>query len=328
MKKFLIIILSVLLIILAGTGFYINSILDQVGETAIIDKDTGEIVDTPEENGISSNAPTVKETGIINILLMGNDRRSKDDPGHSDSMMIASIDKKQKVVKITSLMRDMYVPIPGKEDNRINTAYLYGGPALSIKTVNTNFNMNIEDYISVDFFALEEIINQVGGVPIDIKREEIKVINQYIDNLNNISDGTERADRITSSGLQTLSGRQAVAYSRVRYVGRDDFERTERQRKVLNEIFKAGKAISITKVPDLIGTFLPNVETSLSKTEILDIAIAMLGFNTQDIEQFRIPADGTYKDEWVGEMLVLKPDIEANKKLLHEFIFGANDINE
>ena len=328
MKKFLIIILSVLLIILAGTGFYINSILDQVGKTAIIDKDTGEIVDTPEEKGISSNAPTIKETGIINILLMGNDRRSKEETGHSDSMMIASIDKKQKVVKITSLMRDMYVPIPGKKDNRINTAYLYGGPALSIKTVNTNFNMNIEDYISVDFFALEEIINQVGGVPIDIKKSEIKVINQYINNLNNISDGTEKADRITSSGLQTLTGRQAVAYSRVRYVGRDDFERTERQRKVLNEIFKAGKAISITKVPDLIGTFLPNVETSLSKAEILDIAIAMLGFNTQDIEQFRIPTDSTYKDEWVGEMLVLKPDIEANKKLLHEFIFGANDINE
>ena len=325
MKKVLIITLTILLIILIGSGAYIYNMLNQIQENPVVNPDTGEPVKDRKELGINDNAPVTKDTGIKNILLLGIDSRTKDEPARSDSIMIASIDKKNSTVKITSLMRDMYVPIPGKKDNRINTAYIFGGPSLSIKTINTNFNMDIEDYVEVDFFSLETIIDEVGGVPIEIKKAEVKVINQYINNLNDISTDGTKTPRVTTSGLQTLTGRQAVAYCRIRYVGRDDFERTERQRRVLNELFKKGKSIGLSNIPNLVAKILPDVQTSLSKTEIIELGVAMLGFNTENLEQSRIPADGSYSDEWVGDMLVLKPDLEKNTELLHDFIYGTTE---
>lgn len=323
MKKVLIITLTILLIVLIGSGAYIYNMLNQIQENPVVNPDTGEPVKNRGELGINDNAPVTKDTGIKNILLLGIDSRTKDEPARSDSIMIASIDKKNSTVKITSLMRDMYVPIPGKKDNRINTAYIFGGPSLSIKTINTNFNMDIEDYVEVDFFSLETIINEVGGVPIEIKRAEVKVINQYINNLNDISTDGTKTPRVTTSGIQTLTGRQAVAYCRIRYVGRDDFERTERQRRVLNELFKKGKSIGLSNIPNLVAKILPDVQTSLSKTEIIELGIAMLGFSTENLEQSRIPADSSYSDEWVGDMLVLKPDLVKNTELLHNFIYGT-----
>ena len=325
MKKVLIITLTILLIVLIGSGAYIYNMLNQIQENPVVNPDTGEPVKDRKELGINDNAPVTKDTGIKNILLLGIDSRTKDEPARSDSIMIASIDKKNSTVKITSLMRDMYVPIPGKKDNRINTAYIFGGPSLSIKTINTNFNMDIEDYVEVDFFSLETIINEVGGVPIEIKKTEVKVINQYIDNLNDISTDGTKTPRVTTSGIQTLTGRQAVAYCRIRFVGRDDFERTERQRRVLNELFKKGKSIGLSNIPNLVAKILPDVQTSLSKTEIIELGIAMLGFSTENLEQSRIPADDSYSDEWVGDMLVLKPDLEKNTELLHDFIYGTTE---
>jgi len=309
---------------LTSTAAYIYKILDLIQQSPLIDPDSGDpIGNDPDARkkalGIPDDAPS--GTGVVNILLLGLDNRSKNEPGHSDAIMIASIDKVNRTIKLTSLMRDMYVSIPGKNNNRINTAYFMGGPSLAIKTINSNFKLNIEDYAIVDFFALEEIIDKVDGIPIDVKQNEIKYINQYIDELNKISRDGTWTPYIESPGLQTLTGRQAVAYSRVRYVGRDDFERTERQRRVMNELFKKAASVGVTRLPDLVTTILPNVETSMTKNEIISLGIAVLGFGKKDLEQFRIPADGTFSDEYVGKMLVLMPDLEENTRLLHEFIY-------
>ncbi len=331
MKRILVVSLAVALVLLIGSGAYVYNMLGMVQGSALVDPETGNpIGNDPEVKkdvlNISEDAPSQKDTGVINILLFGIDSGKQDEPARSDSIIIASIDKNNKSIKLTSLMRDMYVPIPGRKDNRINTSYIFGGPTLAIKTVNSNFNMNIEDYITVDYFAMEAIVDEVGGIPIDIKQAEIRVINEYIDDLNKLSKSGSKAPHMTKSGLQTLSGREAVAYSRVRFVGRDDFERTERQRRVLNEVFKKGKTVGVIKIPDLVGKILPNVETSLTKTEIIELGIMILGFNKQEIEQFRIPADGHYKDEWVSsDMLVLKPDLVSNTKLLHEFIYETKE---
>jgi LCP family protein required for cell wall assembly len=328
MKKILITTLIILLVALIGAGAYVYNLLDMM-ETQLVDSETEEVIpETPEEKkeslGISKEAPTKEDTGVTNILLFGLDNRKDSEPGHSDAIMIASIDRKNKSIKLTSLMRDMYVDIPGKKDNRINTAYFMGGPALAIKTVNTNFDMNIEDYVTVDFHALEQIINLVDGIEIELSKAEAKAINEYIDELNKISKDGTKVKRITKSGLQTLNGRQATAYARIRSVGRDDFERTERQRRVMSELFKKAKNISVTKIPELVTTVLPNVKTSLDKGEIVDLAIAVLGFGTKDIEQFRIPTDGSFSDKKIDGMLVLAPDIEKNTEALHNFIYGTN----
>lgn len=325
MKKFLMVLLSLLLAVLIGTGIYIYKLLDLVQESPVLNPDTGKPIEDPSDIGIDPEAPDPVETGVINIMLFGTDNRNRDEQSRSDSMMIASIDKKNKTVKVTSLMRDMYVPIPGKGDNRLNTAYLYGGPSLAIKTVNYNFKMNITDYISVDFFSMEKIIDEIGGILIDIKQNEISNINEYIEKLDKMHNDGKKTPLLTEPGLQVLSGRQAVSYCRIRSAGNGDFERTERQRRVLNELFKKGKQLGVSRIPGLVAKILPEVETSLSKTEIIDLAIAMIGFSTSDIEQFRLPVNGAYTDERINGMMVLMPDMEKNRQLLHEFIYGKDE---
>lgn len=336
MKKFLITALSILLVFLIASATYIYVLLDQLENNSLADyadssdlSDFSDSSDSQEEVpssdkdlGISETAPKTSKTGVINILLFGLDSKVENSVSRSDTIMIATIDKKNQVIKLTSLMRDMYVPIPGRDKNRINTAYIFGGPSLAIKTVNTNFDLDIRHYVTVDFFGLEKIIDQVGGVTIDVKKQEIPYINSCIQELNSLNKNTKPAPLLKNPGPQTLNGRQAVAYARVRKVGNGDFERTERQRRVLVELFKKIKTINPLKLPGLVSTMLPYVETNLSKTEILSLGISVLGFKNKDIIQYRLPVDGTYESKRIDGMAVLVPDLEKNKVLLHDFIYG------
>jgi LCP family protein required for cell wall assembly len=325
MKKAFIIALSILLALLIASATYIYIILDRIqdnslGKSPDSPKPSGKLTD--EDLGISETAPKASETGVINILLFGLDSREENQVSRSDTIMIATIDKKNQAIKLTSLMRDMYVSIPGRRNNRINAAYVFGGPALAMKTVNTNFDLDIRYYITVDFFGLEKIIDQVGGITIDVKSQEIRHVNSCITELNNLNKDTNPSPLLTTAGPQTLNGRQAVAYSRVRKVGNADFERTERQRKVLTELFKKASTISPLEVPGLVSAVLPNVETNLPKMEILSLGTAVLGFKNKNIMQYRIPVDGAFKHQRIDGMAVLVPDLEKNKTLLHNFLYG------
>ena len=191
-----------------------------------------DIPKVPEQIGIDTTifkpAETVLKKGdtITNILLLGIDSRDpKSDVGRSDSIMILTIDEKNDKLKVTSIMRDSLVSIDGHGQEKINHAHAYGGALLSLKTVNQNYNMNIMNYIKVDFFGMAKLIDYVGGVEIDVSASEVPLINSY---------GTEVAIiektqivPVVKAGPQNLSGSQAVAYSRIRYVGRDDFQRTK-----------------------------------------------------------------------------------------------------
>lgn len=257
-------------------------------------------------------------SGITNIVFFGLDRRSPKESSRSDTIMVISLDEKKQKIKVTSLMRDMYIPIPGKGKNRINSAYAFGGASLAIKTINTNFGLEIKDYVTVDFFGLEKLIDTLGGVSINVSNQEAKFLNEYLEEVNNITGNTVSGIK---GGSQTLNGRQAVAYCRIRYVGHGDYERTERQRKVLNEILKKLKKNGVTKLPKTISTILPYVKTSLSSGEILKLGIKGIGFKTDNIVQYRLPVDGTYKSQYISGMAVLVPNIEENKIKLYEFIY-------
>jgi LCP family protein required for cell wall assembly len=333
MKKIVISVLLILLAFLIGTAGYIYYLLDQIQRNSFIDPSNSTDSSEPqvtdrkpsrEDLGISDTAPDSKETGVVNVLLFGLDSRAKNQNSRSDTIMIATIDKKNEAIKLTSLMRDMYVSIPGREDNRINTAYIFGGPTLAIKTVNTNFNLDIQYYATVDFFGLEKIIDQVGGVTIDVKKEEIKYLNSALNELNRLNKDTEPSPLITEAGPQTLNGRQAVAYARIRKVGHADFERTERQRTILTQLFKKVKTINPLKLPGLVATVLPYVETNMPTTEILKLGASVLGFKSKDIIQYRIPVNGTFKSQRIRGMAVLVPDLEKNRELLHNFLYGDN----
>ncbi|MFU0800618.1 MAG: LCP family protein [Xylanivirga thermophila] len=321
MKKFLTTILIILIIALVGAGAYTAIQLNRIKETPL-DEIDGDNKITEKDLGISDSAPDEKDTGVINILLFGVDRRTENEKPRSDSIMIATIDKKYKCVKLTSIMRDTFLPIPGKEDNRINAAYAFGGPSLAIRTVNSNFNMDIQRYVTVNFQGMEKIIDTLGGVEIELTKGEPKVLNQYLDELNKLDKEGKKSPYIKNTGLQKLDGKQAVAYCRIRYVGNGDYKRTERQRTVLNELFKKAKTVSPMKIPELVTTIIPYIETNMSKTEMLTLGASVMGFKDKELKQFRLPVEGAYTGKKIRGMEVLVPDIEANTNLLHSFIYG------
>lgn len=311
-KTIIMIILSAVILGILGVTIYGYSILNRAKQTKLPSSD--------EELGITptSTPQGEKKPDVVNIAFFGLDTRNPNAETRSDSIMVVSIDRKDEKVKVASLMRDMYVPIPGKQDNRINTAYALGGAALAVKTINSNFGLDIRDYVTVDFFGFEKLIDRVGGVQIDVSNTEVAALNKCLKELNRLNGDTVPN---VKAGLQALNGRQAVAYSRIRYVGHADYERTERQRRVINELFKKIKGQGVIKLPGTISELMPYVETSMSNTEILSLAMDVLKFNTDSIEQYRLPVDGTFKDGSIRGMSVLVPDIDANKQALHEFIY-------
>ncbi|MGI5850778.1 MAG: LCP family protein [Clostridiales bacterium] len=319
MKKVLVGVLAVLLIILVGIGGYIYKIIG-----ALSDMDNSPIIwdENPGDFGIPESAPIEEDTGTINILLLGTDRRNRNENGRSDAIMIATVDKKNGQLKLSSIMRDLYVSIPDRKDNRINAAYSFGGPMLAMKTINQNFNLNITRYVSVDFFGLEEIINAIGGVEIDVKQKEIKYINSVINELNKLDKQNRTSPQLTEAGVQTLDGKQAVAYSRIRKVGDGDSERTERQRRVMTQIFNQMKSINPMKLPNLVASLIPYTDTNIPASDIISLGTTVLTMKDKKIYQYRVPAKDTYKSQTIRGMAVYVPDLDANTKQLHDFLYN------
>ena len=298
------IILGSILLILAGVFAYGYSLLNRINQMPLVinEEENGGKKPTPKDMGISDEALKQKETRIVNILLMGIDRRSSSERGRSDTMLIASIDRTNEKVKLTSLMRDLYVSIPDRQDNRINAAYAFGGPALAIKTVNKNFDMNIEHYLALDLLGFEKIVDLIGGIEVDITGAESRIVG------------------VSGSGRHLLDGQQALTYARIRRIG-SDFQRTERQRTIMNEFFKIAMKSNILEIRGLLMVGFPHVETNYTTYELLKLGRDVLKFNSKEVKEYRLPVDGTYSHERIRGMAVLVPDLEKNRELLHTFIY-------
>ena len=324
-KRTITITLCIIMSIVGSAGIYVYNLLDKIKHLSL----TNDIVN-PDENpkeitqgdlSISKDIPNYEEIGIINILLFGLDGNDVEEGLRSDVIMIATLDGKNRKIKLTSIMRDTYVSIPGKLDNRINAAYAFGGPAFAIRTVNENYDMNIERYITVNFSSLERVINKLGGVEIDIKDYELNEINGIIKGLNSMNNNGKDSHLIKSTGKYILDGRQAVAYSRIRKVGNGDFERTDRQRTVLKSLIKKGMSINIWEVPSILSTIFPEVETNFTKSEILKYGYIAFESTKNGIEELRLPYEDTFKHQRIRHMAVLVSNMEKNKEILHEFIY-------
>lgn len=277
-----------------------------------------QIPKTNSELKISGNAAKQDDT-IINIAFLGVDRRNKEEATRSDALMIVTLDKKHKKVKISSIMRDSYVNVDGHGMTKVTHAYAYGGPALAIKTLNKNFDLNIKDYVTVDFFGFEKIIDSVGGVYINITPEELKYINRYIEETSNIENTS--IPTVTNAGLQKLNGRQAVAYTRIRYTAGGDFERTQRQRTVLVAVLNKIEETSPKNIANVALQLLPYTETSMSNTEILKAVTSISTLDIKNIDQERFPLDGYCDGKIIGGIWYLVFDLEATKNQMHKFIF-------
>lgn len=311
-KIFITIISILLVIILAAVGVFYATLnkMDNVE----INKDN--LAVTPkEELEVYDNYKKIK-----NIALFGID--SADGIGRSDSTMIATIDPVHDKLKITSIMRDSYVNIDGYGYDKLNHAYAFGGPELSIKTINQTFGLNIENFVAVDFASLPVIIDILGGIQLDITNEEITCeinINNYIDGINE-SLGTN-TPHIYSSGLQTVNGVQALAYSRIRYASGGDYERTHRQRIVLEQLFEKVLNISPTHYASFINQILPYVQTNLAASDILSLATKVVTMGGGTLEQDRFPRDGYCWGENINGIYYLGFDESTTKQQMMDYIF-------
>lgn len=297
-RTWLKVILGILIFIVilgAGGYFYVHTKLNKMNKVEVDKSDLG----INEELNSSYNKPEK----IKNIALFGVDAPEGEN-GRSDSIMIATIDPLHQKLKLTSIMRDSYVNIPGQGLDKINHAYAFGGPQLAIKTINENFGLNITDFITVNFSSLPKIIDALGGVEITITDEEVSHI-----------------PGINYAGTYNLTGEQALTYSRIRYAEGGDYKRTERQRTVLEGLFKKALSMPASSYITTLDTVLPYIQTNMSSNTILSLGTkALSSFNGQ-LEQQRFPLDGYCTGEMINGVYYLTFDREGTKKQFMDYIF-------
>lgn len=288
-------VIFIILITLAGSGyFYINNTLNKVQPVSINT--------APENIGIKEE--TEKNfSEIRNIALLGIDS-SDGDVGRSDSIMILTLDGINKKLKLTSIMRDSYVEIDGYGLDKINHAYAFGGPELTLKTLNENFNLNIKEFMSVNFDSLVNIIDEVGGITVNLNEEELPHISG-----------------INETGNQVLNGEQALDYSRIRYATGGDYKRTERQRIVVEAVFNKLKSTKVTEFPSLVNELLPFIQTNMSSSDMLKLATDFSFLASSGIEQNRFPTDEQAVGEIINEIYYLTFDREVVKNSVYDYIF-------
>lgn len=279
---------------------------------------TEEITPTPEPTDI----PVEYEKKIINILLLGEENiGSYSKRGRTDMIVLATIDTITKTVKLTSLMRDSFVQIPGFDDNRINAAYALGGVPLMYSTIEKNFGIVPDNYILVKFDDFEKIVDSVGGIDITLSKREA----QYLNKTNYISNPVFRT---MVEGMNHMNGNQALGYSRVRYVAHDgeknDFGRTTRHRVVISALIDRVKGLGYTDLVRVGLESLPLVTTDVTADEIERYTQMIIDIGGADIniEEMRVPIDGSYNFVTIRNMSVTQLDIAKNREALNEFIYG------
>lgn len=260
------------------------------------------------------------DKNVVNIALFGVDSRTDKNEGRSDAIMIVSLDYEHNKVKLTSIARDTYCNIPGRDaGTKINHAYAYGGAELAIKTLNTIFDLDIQDYVTVNFNQMAAVIDAVGGVSVPVSEAERVHANMYLQ--QGVSPITESGDSVL------LTGGQAVAYSRIRKLDSDNM-RTQRQRQVLNALFEKAKSLSVLQYPEFARKLLPMVETSLDYGNIMGMTGILA--SKPAMEQLAFPNEhsnakgGTHSDGvWYYDY-----DLEVSKEQLHKFIYEDLTLEE
>lgn len=259
-------------------------------------------------NYVSSDLNYSEDPNYYNVLLIGCDK-SDGTSQRSDSMILVTIDKEHQKIKMTSFMRDLWVSIPGYDDARLNAAYSYGGAELLLQTLHENFGVNVNDYVMVDFAMFEKLIDGLGGVNVDITEDEADFIN-------------ETSHAKVHSGENVLNGDYALIYCRIRYLD-SDFNRTQRQRKVMNSIIKKTVSQNPVKTLSVMSDILPLITTNISPAKMTVKAFSAISFLKYGNDQFRLPTDDGYTSEIIYGQDVLVPDLEASKEALNNFIYES-----
>ena len=287
---------------------------DEVGQNEDMDANTAELL-----------------KGYTNIALFGLGSRTPGSLGEgelSDTIIIASIINETKEVRLMSVYRDTYLNRADDTYGKCNAAYSKGGPKQAMEMLNTNLDLNIKYYVSIDFTALIKTVDLLGGVEIDVKEEEIDAINGYMYETTEIAEKAEDDsinpynDFITEPGLQTLYGVQATAYCRIRKVGNNDFERTERQRRVIEQIVEKAKSAGLGTINSIIDEVFPLIATNIPQTTLIGMAASMMSYELGESSGFPSYRSDARMD---GQQVVVPADLVANVTELHKFLFDEDD---
>lgn len=308
--------------------------IDETNSDSSSGNSSNEVASTGILNTNLGSDDLLNDPQILNIMLFGEDRRQGDeDHGRSDTMIMLSIDNRHKKLKMTSFLRDIYLNIPGYGQDKLNAAYTYGGPALAIQTIESNFGINIDRYAVVDFEAFKEIIDILGGVDIELTQEEVAYIN-WQSYLNGQTE--ERYELEEVAGVTHLNGRQALWYARDRgyqddahpevVIAGNDFERTSRQRKLLETILFEFKSADLGQIVQIVGKVGPMITTNLKKDEITTLVANSLTYLSYEFEEYRVPEDELFEYGWTddGQSIVAITDWSTQRKRLALFIFESS----
>ena len=310
-KRAALILIAIILVIgISGFG-YVYSKLNK-----IYVKD--DVVKNTEEQG------TMVE-GITNILLVGTDGEYVEKGNRSDGIMLVTIDTNNKDIKLSSIARDTYVDIPGYSTEKLTHAYAYEGIDLLKEVFKENFDLDIDKYIAVNFGSFMEIIDELGGVEVNVEEKDIKEINKYIDACYGYYKNKDEKDKeyITESGVQRLNGYQALAFSRIRYTD-SAFARDNRHREVAESVYKEFAQKGIDTYKRCAEIVLNNTKTNISPIEMMNLAYTVLKINDKDIEQFQFPLEEYRNGHIISKQKgwVLEWEKEPNLEAWHKFIFG------
>lgn len=316
-RKLILFIIEVLVILILLAALFVIIKLNKLNNTGDLDED---------KLNINIDAKTQELLdGYTNIALFGIDNRStgKYESGNSDCIMIASINNDTKEVRLISVYRDSFLAVDDDDDLRkLNAAYAKGGPTGAVAALNKNLDLDIKEYVAVDFNAVMEVVDALGGIELDISSKEAETMKIYINEMNEVMGTNGTA--VSGPGLQTVNGIQALAYCRDRYSGGDDYGRTERQRTVISKIVEKAKAASLPTLNKVIDKLFPDISTSLSSSEILGLAAGIKDYELADTQGWPFQLTTERMGGKLGDVVV-PTDLETNVNLLHQYLFDVED---
>lgn len=332
-----VIIIVCVLIALCGAGYYAaTSVLGRMNR---VNPDEFDYV-KPEDETFETTHPDAAAEGVekrdadsvvwdkvdaldgkhvINILLIGQDRREGESRARSDTMILVSVNTERKSISLVSLMRDLYVQIPGYSDNRINSAYAFGGFELLDATIEQNFGVVIDYNVEVNFNGFKDIVDKVGGIDVDLTEEEVEYMNsaKFVHTMN------YKGKQNFKAGTNHLDGAQALCYARIRRVG-DDFARTQRQRTIIQTVYKKAKEESWTKLLGIYESVADDLTTDMDPLQLVSIAFSGYNMGLDSLNSYRVPSDGSYRNETINRMMVLVPkDWNATRSEIKEYLYGT-----
>lgn len=328
-KKVLLILGILLAILIVIATFLIHTIYKYyLNQIDIVDKPSIEEIEKGNKSDLDEPPETTqqvtdsiykeeqKEDEIINILLCGMDARKYDTNSRSDTIILASYNKTNHTVKLVSFMRDTWVYIPERGWNRINAATAYGGTGLLVNTLNYNFGLDIQNYIQIKFDDFKRVIDILGGIDIELTKQEINYINKKLHN----EDKDWKNDIEAEPGIVHLNGTQALWHCRNRSIGNSDFDRTERQRNVLNTIINKIMTMDIATATSLIYEMKDYVNMNVPLSTVIELGSDAIINGSLSIESERIPYDDMFNYANKNGASVIEIDLEQTTKKLHEFI--------